>query len=202
MRSVDLAAAHGDEAVLQHVQFAGHQGEQVAGLGEGIAPDREVAPARQLAGLDQVAVGQQARIGALSASIRTVKRASTSGRSGNQVILRKPSASHWVQKRPADMYSPSSALLPSGSISTSVSRMKASATTARSGCSSVDLLLARPSARPSMATRDRLQAHAVQSQRLGVLAVAPHGEPRLHPRRAGLEVEVEVDLSTRKAGGR
>ena len=103
MRSVDRAAAHGDEAVGQHVELAGHQGEQVAGLGEGVVPDREVAAAGELAGLDQVAVGEQARIGALSASMRTVKRASTSGRSGNQVILRKPSASHWVQKRPADM---------------------------------------------------------------------------------------------------
>jgi hypothetical protein len=39
----DLAAAHGGEAVGQFVEFAGHQGEQVAGLGEGVLPDREVA---------------------------------------------------------------------------------------------------------------------------------------------------------------
>ena len=98
----DLAAAHGDEGVFQHVQLAGHQGEQVAGLGKGIVPDRVVAPARQLAGLHQIAVGEQvAKRGA--ASMRTVKRASTSGRSANQVILRKPSASHWVQNRPPDM---------------------------------------------------------------------------------------------------
>ncbi len=35
--------------------------------------------------------------------MRTVKRDSTSGRSGQKVTVRKPSGSHWVQNRPADM---------------------------------------------------------------------------------------------------
>ena len=58
----DLAAGHGDEAVLHHAQHAADQREQVARLGERIVPHRIVPRgARDIAGLDQIAVGQQHR---------------------------------------------------------------------------------------------------------------------------------------------
>ena len=53
-----IPPARGDEAVGQFVQFAGHQGEEVAGLGEGIVPHRITAPVRSPAALHQVAVRQ------------------------------------------------------------------------------------------------------------------------------------------------
>ena len=58
----DLAARAGDESVLELGEAAGDQGEQVAGLGEGILPQREMAAVRQRARIDPVAVGEQDRI--------------------------------------------------------------------------------------------------------------------------------------------
>ncbi|OIQ65113.1 hypothetical protein GALL_533310 [mine drainage metagenome] len=60
---VDGAAAHGDKRVGQLVEFAGHQGEQVAGLGERVVPDGEALAAGQVAGLHQIAVGEQPLVG-------------------------------------------------------------------------------------------------------------------------------------------
>ena len=54
-----MPAGLGGEAVLQHVQFPGDQRKQVAGLGEGVAPHREVPPTGEEALLQPVAVGQQ-----------------------------------------------------------------------------------------------------------------------------------------------
>ena len=48
--------------VAQAIQVAGHQGEQVAGLGEGIFPNSVVASFFQVALLDGIAVGKQHRI--------------------------------------------------------------------------------------------------------------------------------------------
>ena len=50
----------------------------------------------------------------LSASMRVVYTARMSGRSGNQVIQRNPSASHCVQKIPLARYRPSSVVLRAG----------------------------------------------------------------------------------------
>ena len=55
----DLAAAHGDELVGQHVQMAGHQGEQVAGLGERVLPLGEEPAVLEGAGVEQIAVAQK-----------------------------------------------------------------------------------------------------------------------------------------------
>ena len=55
------AAADGGEGVRHFLQLAGHQGEQIGGLGEGVVPDGVVAPARQGAGLQTVAVAEQHR---------------------------------------------------------------------------------------------------------------------------------------------
>ena len=57
----DLAAGHGGEDVLDHAEVAADQREQVARLGEGIVPHREMAPAGKIAGLDEIAVGEQHR---------------------------------------------------------------------------------------------------------------------------------------------
>ena len=59
-------AAGGDEAALDLLELAGHQGEEVGGLGERVVPDGVVTrfpagPRRQIAALDAVAVGEQHR---------------------------------------------------------------------------------------------------------------------------------------------
>ena len=60
---IDRAAADGHKAVDQLVQFSGDEGEEIAGLGEGIVPDRIVTAISARALLDQIAVGQKAREG-------------------------------------------------------------------------------------------------------------------------------------------
>ena len=51
-----------------------------------------------------------------SASTRVVYLAITSGRSGKNVMPRKPSASHCVEKLPPDLYRPSSSELSCGRV--------------------------------------------------------------------------------------
>ena len=58
---IDLAAAHGGEAVAVGLKVAGDQREQIAGLGEGVVPLGPVTPVRRLAARDLVAVRQQHR---------------------------------------------------------------------------------------------------------------------------------------------
>lgn len=60
-----LLAGAGDEGVLMQRQVARHKREQVGGLGEGVAPHGEVAPARRIARVHQVPVGQQHGAGGL-----------------------------------------------------------------------------------------------------------------------------------------
>ncbi len=62
---VDLPPRHGGEVVGQFVELPGDQGEQVAGLGEGIAPQGPVPAIGGVPAVDAVAVGQEARIGGL-----------------------------------------------------------------------------------------------------------------------------------------
>lgn len=59
-----LLAAHRGERVLAQRQVSRHQGEEVAGLGEGVLPDGVVPPggARHGALLEQVAVAQEDRV--------------------------------------------------------------------------------------------------------------------------------------------
>ncbi|MNB96576.1 hypothetical protein D3C75_437780 [compost metagenome] len=57
-----LAAAFGVVVAALNIEIAGHQGKQVARLGEGILPLHEVATAVQLAAVDLVAVGEQIRV--------------------------------------------------------------------------------------------------------------------------------------------
>ena len=61
MRSVDVAAGHGAERVLDAGEIAADQREQIGRLGMRIVPDREMPAAGQVAALDQIAVGQQHR---------------------------------------------------------------------------------------------------------------------------------------------
>ena len=62
---LDLAARAGDEAIAVDHQVAGDQGEQIAGLGEGIVPFGPVAAVVELAGGDRIAVRQQHRVARL-----------------------------------------------------------------------------------------------------------------------------------------
>ncbi len=57
-----VTAGGGAEAVFQAGQVAGHQREQVAGLGEGVVPGGEVAPALFVTAVHRVAVGEQQRV--------------------------------------------------------------------------------------------------------------------------------------------
>jgi hypothetical protein len=59
----DVAARARGEGVREPLEAAGDQGEQIAGLREGVLPNREVPAAGQAAVLDQVAVGEQNRAG-------------------------------------------------------------------------------------------------------------------------------------------
>ena len=59
------AAGGGGEAATHLLQPAGHQGEEVTGLGEGVVPDGVVAAVGQGAALQAVAVGEQHRSGGL-----------------------------------------------------------------------------------------------------------------------------------------
>ena len=61
MPSVDRAAGHGDELVLQRAEIAGDQREQIGRLRERIVPDREMPAVGELACRDRIAVGQQQR---------------------------------------------------------------------------------------------------------------------------------------------
>ena len=61
MPSVDLAAGHGDELVLERAEIAGDQREQIGRLRERVVPDGEMAAAGKLACRDRIAVGQQQR---------------------------------------------------------------------------------------------------------------------------------------------
>ena len=65
-----------------------------------------------------------------SAVMVQVNRAITSGRSGNQVIRRNPSASHCVKKLPLETYRPESSVFSSGAIRVSISSVNASGTSA------------------------------------------------------------------------
>ena len=82
----DRAAGAGDEAVVEAGEIAGDQREQIGRLGERVFPLGEVAAARQVAG-SRAGLPLDSSTGnaALSASIRTLKRTITSGRSWNQV---------------------------------------------------------------------------------------------------------------------
>ena len=55
------AAAAGGELIAHLLQLTRHQGEQIGGLGEGIVPHGVMAPIRQIAGFEAVAVGEQHR---------------------------------------------------------------------------------------------------------------------------------------------
>ena len=54
----DSAAGHGDELVIEQREVPGHQGEQIARLGKGVAP-RDLAAATSRAFVKQVAAGKQ-----------------------------------------------------------------------------------------------------------------------------------------------
>ena len=58
---LDAPSRDGDEAVGEAGEFAGDDGEEIAGLLERIAPDRPVAAAFALAGGFEIAVGEQHR---------------------------------------------------------------------------------------------------------------------------------------------
>ncbi len=60
-----VLAGAGADALLARDQVAGHQREQVAGLGEGVFPPGQVTAVVQRRGLDEVAVGQQHRVAGL-----------------------------------------------------------------------------------------------------------------------------------------
>ena len=60
---VDGAAGAGGEGVGETHQVAGHQREQVGGLGKGVVPGGPVAAVRQVAAVNAVAVGEQHRAG-------------------------------------------------------------------------------------------------------------------------------------------
>ena len=49
--------------------------------------------------------------------------------------------------------------------------------------------------------RDGFQPHPVENQRLGMLAIAPDRQPRLHARGGRLEHEVEMNLVDEEGGG-
>jgi hypothetical protein len=61
MASCTLAAGGGAEAVFQHVELAGDDGEQVGRFPERVFPFRPVAAVRLVARSDRVAVGEQHR---------------------------------------------------------------------------------------------------------------------------------------------
>jgi len=58
-----VSSAAGGEVVLNADQVTGHHGEQVAGLGKGIVPDRVVAVAVEFTAFQEIAVGKQYRAG-------------------------------------------------------------------------------------------------------------------------------------------
>ena len=68
---------------LRAARFAGHQREQVTGLGKGVLPDGEVASVRQVTALDQVAVGKQLRV-ALLVGLDTRPSSEPSRRAGRE----------------------------------------------------------------------------------------------------------------------
>ena len=75
MRSVDLAAGHGDEGVFDVAELAADQREQIGGLRPRIVPDREMPAAGQLALLGEIAVGEQhRRLGFVRLDARGVDR--------------------------------------------------------------------------------------------------------------------------------
>ncbi len=168
--------AHGDEAVGQLVELAGHQGEQVAGLGEGIAPARRSGgrpPARACSTRLPLA---SRRWKACGRSMRTVQRASTSGRSGNQVILRKPLGLALGAEAAARHVEPFERRVAGGVDGGPPSpAAKASQDPRMIRCSSVISNAPAPRARPVDGDADRLQPHPVQLQRRRVRAVAPRG---------------------------
>ena len=55
----NLAPGLGGELILDHAQVTGDQGEEVGGLWEGVLPDGEVLAAVEVAGVYQVAVGEE-----------------------------------------------------------------------------------------------------------------------------------------------
>ncbi len=75
MLSATVAARHGDEAILDTGEVAADQREQVGRLREGIVPDGEMAAAGEVAGFDEIAVGEQhRRVGFVGLDARRVDR--------------------------------------------------------------------------------------------------------------------------------
>jgi hypothetical protein len=96
-RQLHAAPAAGGETVAQHVEAGGDQREQVAGLGKGIFPARPVAIESFVAAADRIAVRQQHRqAGLVGVQGDDIARHDVRA-IGNQVMLRKPCASHCVK---------------------------------------------------------------------------------------------------------
>ena len=189
---VDGPAAHGDQAVDQLVQLTGHQGEQVAGLGEGVVPDGEMTPARQVARLHQVAVGQQAleALGRLDAHRVTGEHVGAVGEPGDLaealgLALGAEAAAGHVEAVER---------LVVLRIDLDLGRQLEGRRRVRDGqVFGVDHALGLGQFATVDGHRDRLQLLAVQDQGLSMVAIAPDRQPGLHPRRVRREIEGQVD---------
>ena len=197
------APGHGDDLVLQHVQVAGDQGEQVAGLGEGIVPDREMPPAVQLAGLHQVAVGQQPRVGRLvrlypggeaGQDVRPVGEPGDLAEALGLALGAEPAGRH-VEAFEEGV---------GGGIDLDLGLQHEGGRDVRNGqVFRRDPLFVRRQHAPVDGHRDRLQPHPVQAQGFGVVAVAPDGQARRERgwRRAPARSRARPRRSDRPAGG-
>ncbi len=187
------AAGHGDEAVLQHIQLPGHQGEQVAGLGERVVPDREAPAARQLAGLDQIAVGEQMleRLVALHPHGEARQHVRPVGEPGD---LAEPLGLALGAEAAGGHVEAFERLVAVG-VDLDLGLQTKGVRHARHGQPFVvDGVLARVQGPPVQGHGNRLQPLTVQPQRPLMVAVAPDRHLRLHARGAGLKIEVQMDL--------
>ena len=195
----DLAPAQGGEDVLQHVQLARHQGEQITGLGKRIAPLGEMPPAGQRAGLDQIAVGQQMGIGGLRLDAHREARQHVGpvqipgdlAKALGLALGAEPSAGHVeaVERRvrlriDLDLRLQHEGGGHDGNRQTFV----------------IDRIVGRRERAPVDRHADRFEPLAVEPQRPRVLAIAPDRQPRLHPRGAGLQTELEPYLIDQISG--